>query len=86
MFGQENCSPELEIIGQQTAKNCHGLPLSIVVTGGLLSKENKTQDYWEQVAQNLKSIVRENDDRWSKILTLSYDHLPYHLKACFLYM
>lgn len=63
MFGQENCPPELKVIGQQIAKNCHGLPLSIVVIGGILSKENKTQDYSEHVAENLESIVTENDDQ-----------------------
>ncbi|CAA2984372.1 late blight resistance homolog R1B-17 [Olea europaea subsp. europaea] len=86
VFGQENCPPELEDIGRTIAKNCQGLPLTIVVIGGLLSNSSKTRDYWEYVAENLSSIIAEKDDQCLKILTLSFKHLPTHLKACFLYM
>ncbi|CAA2955556.1 late blight resistance homolog R1A-3 isoform X1 [Olea europaea subsp. europaea] len=86
VFGQENCPPELEDIGRTIAKNCHGLPLSIVVIAGLLSNVGKARDEWEHVAENLSSFIAEKDGRCSKILTLSFKHLPTHLKACFLYM
>ncbi|XP_012853776.1 PREDICTED: putative late blight resistance protein homolog R1A-3 [Erythranthe guttata] len=39
IFGkEEDCPVELEEIGKKIAKNCKGLPLSIVVIGGLLAK------------------------------------------------
>ncbi|XP_022852940.1 putative late blight resistance protein homolog R1B-16 isoform X1 [Olea europaea var. sylvestris] len=85
-FGKENCPLDLVDVGTKIAKNCRGLPLLIVVIGGLLSKGNKAKDYWEYVAENLNSIVAEEDDRCSEILNFSYKHLPSHLKACFLYM
>ncbi|CAA3012981.1 late blight resistance homolog R1B-17 [Olea europaea subsp. europaea] len=85
VFGKENCPPELVDVGMRIAKNCQGLPLLIVVIGGFLSKVNKTQDYWKYVAENLSSIIAEKDN-CLEILTLSYSHLPPHLKACFLYM
>ncbi|KAL0355827.1 UNVERIFIED_CONTAM: putative late blight resistance proteinR1B-16 [Sesamum radiatum] len=79
--------PELEEIGRKTAKGCRGLPLSIVVIGGLLAKSNNTREYWEFVAQNVTSFVNTGDDDYClKILSLSYNSLPIHLKPCFLYM
>ncbi|KAL7099393.1 hypothetical protein ACP275_09G082100 [Erythranthe tilingii] len=54
---EEDCPPELEEIGKKIAKNCKGLPLSIVVIGGLLSKSKPTREYWEYISENLNSIV-----------------------------
>uniref|UniRef100_A0A7N2MYB0 Uncharacterized protein n=1 Tax=Quercus lobata TaxID=97700 RepID=A0A7N2MYB0_QUELO len=34
VFGEGTYSPELETLGRQLVKNCHGLPLAIVVLGG----------------------------------------------------
>ncbi|KAG8378889.1 hypothetical protein BUALT_Bualt07G0031500 [Buddleja alternifolia] len=86
-FTQANRSAELEEIGKRIAKSCKGLPLAIVVIGGLLAKSNMTQEYWEFVAKKVNLLVSsENDEDCSKILLLSYNHLPIHLKPCFLYM
>ncbi|KAK4410785.1 putative late blight resistance proteinR1A-10 [Sesamum angolense] len=68
------------------AKSCGGLPLAIAVAAGILTKVDKTQHYWQKIAKNISSVVATSDDQFSNILTLSYDHLPCHLKACFLYM
>ncbi|KAL8522723.1 hypothetical protein ACS0TY_012892 [Phlomoides rotata] len=46
IFGQEDCPVELEGIGKKIAKQCKGLPLSIVVIGGLLKKSHRTEEYW----------------------------------------
>ncbi|CAA2989696.1 late blight resistance homolog R1A-10 [Olea europaea subsp. europaea] len=85
VFREANCPPELVNVGRNISKNCQGLPLLIVVIAGLLAKD-QSLDYWEYVAVNLSSITAENDDHCSKILTLSYNNLPTHLKPCFLYM
>ncbi|KAK4437283.1 putative late blight resistance proteinR1B-8 [Sesamum alatum] len=87
VFAQEECPyPELEEIGKNIAKDCDGLPLAIVVTGGLLAKSNMTQEYWKFVAENMRSFSNsEGDGHCSRILSLSYNHLPIHLKLCFLY-
>ncbi|XP_073155852.1 putative late blight resistance protein homolog R1A-10 [Henckelia pumila] len=86
VFGEEcNCPSELEIMGWSIAESCKGLPLAIVTIAGVLSKR-RTRDYWEYIARNVKSGVTGNDDRLLEILALSYNHLPHHLKACFLYM
>ncbi|KAL0341530.1 UNVERIFIED_CONTAM: putative late blight resistance proteinR1B-8 [Sesamum calycinum] len=88
VFAQKICPyPELEEFGRNIARCCRGLPLSIVVIGGLLAKSNNTREYWEFVSENVTSFVNSIDDDYClKILSLSYESLPIHLKPCFLYM
>ncbi|XP_073119061.1 putative late blight resistance protein homolog R1A-3 [Henckelia pumila] len=86
VFGDEHCPLNLQEIGKAIAKDCGGLPLSIVVIGGLLSKTEKRQTAWELIAENVTSLVFSSDDRCSDILRLSYNYLPQYLKACFLYV
>ncbi|KAL8458631.1 hypothetical protein ACS0TY_036231 [Phlomoides rotata] len=42
VFGKDDCLVELEEIGREIVRNCKGLPLSIVVIGGLLAKYKGT--------------------------------------------
>ncbi|KAL8466172.1 hypothetical protein ACS0TY_035324 [Phlomoides rotata] len=88
VLGEEgSCPLELEEIGKEIVENCRGLPLSIVVVGGLLARSKQTREYWEYIAKNLNSIVNlEEDEHCLKVLHMSYNHLPVHLKPCFLYM
>ncbi|KAL0464124.1 UNVERIFIED_CONTAM: putative late blight resistance proteinR1A-10 [Sesamum latifolium] len=86
VFEQQTCPPELERIGRTIAKSCGGLPLAIAVAAGILAKVDRTETHWEKIAKNISLAVATSDDQFSKILSLSYDHLPCHLKACFLYM
>lgn len=87
VFPQESCPLELEEIGKGIAENCKGLPLSIVVVGGLLANTEKTRERWDLIAENLYSIINlENNEHCLKILSLSYYSLPVHLKPCFLYL
>ncbi|KAL2515226.1 Disease resistance protein RPP13 [Forsythia ovata] len=87
VFGKDGCPTKLNQIGKKIVQNCQGLPLAIVVIAGLLSKATKTQHYWTYIGENLSSVIASNDDNHcSKILSLSYKHLPHHLKGCFLYI
>ncbi|XP_059308709.1 putative late blight resistance protein homolog R1A-3 [Lycium ferocissimum] len=86
VFVKEDCPPQLEEIGRQIAQKCQGLPLSIVVVAGLLSKINRTHDDWKEIAENVNSCVGSTSEQCLAILALSYNYLPYSLKACFLYM
>ncbi|KAK4394722.1 putative late blight resistance proteinR1B-12 [Sesamum angolense] len=88
VFGQKGCSyPELEKIGKDITKACGGLPLAIVAIAGLLANSNMQQQYWESIAKNVKSFANSQDnDHCLKVLSLSYNYLPLHLKACFVYM
>ncbi|XP_009789038.1 putative late blight resistance protein homolog R1B-16 [Nicotiana sylvestris] len=78
--------PEFENIGKQIALNCKGLPLAIVVIAGLLLKIGQSLDEWENIAENIVSMVSTDPDvPCMRMLALSYHHLPHHLKPCFLY-
>ncbi|KAL6577982.1 hypothetical protein OROMI_010310 [Orobanche minor] len=88
VFGEKGCCPPgFEDIGKKIGKSCKGLPLSIVVVGGLLAKSEQLIEFWENMEKNLNAIVNlEDDERCLKTLYISYKQLPVHLKPCFLYM
>ncbi|KAL0406351.1 UNVERIFIED_CONTAM: putative late blight resistance proteinR1A-10 [Sesamum latifolium] len=88
VFAQRSCSyPELEQIGKDIAKGCRGLPLALVVIGGLLAKSSMTREYCESVAKNVNSFANSQDNEHClKVLSLNYNSLPIHLKPYFLYM
>ncbi|KAH0641644.1 hypothetical protein KY289_032618 [Solanum tuberosum] len=84
-FGKNDCPAEFENVGKVIVGNCNGLPLMISVVAGSLSGK-RTLDEWNEVAQSVSSLVNLDDyQRCSGVLALSYNHLPSHLKACFLY-
>ncbi|KAI3468958.1 hypothetical protein Pfo_025621 [Paulownia fortunei] len=86
VFQQEHSPLELEIIGKMIARSCRGLPLAIVVIAGLLSTVSRNQKSWENIAEKVNLAFIANDEQFAKILSLSYTHLPHHLRPCFLYM
>ncbi|XP_058181712.1 putative late blight resistance protein homolog R1A-10 [Rhododendron vialii] len=85
IFQRETCPSELMGIGKQIAQKCQGLPLAIVVVAGILRNEEKIRERWMQVGQTLNSQIAMDQELWSKTIALSYNHLPAHLKPCFLY-
>ncbi|XP_047961708.1 putative late blight resistance protein homolog R1B-16 [Salvia hispanica] len=87
VFGEEQFPLELEKIGKEMAYNCRGLPLSIVVVGGLLKTMEHSQKVWELIRNNSTSVVNlDNNKHCLRLLKMSYNHLPVYLKPCFLYM
>ncbi|KAH6777726.1 hypothetical protein C2S51_009038 [Perilla frutescens var. frutescens] len=86
VFAHLDCPIELESIGKKIARNCSGLPLAIVVIGGILSTMTQTPSSWGMIAENVNSIISTKGEHLEKILSLSYTHLPHHLRPCFLYM
>ncbi|KAK6946456.1 NB-ARC [Dillenia turbinata] len=83
---------ELCKLGKELLKRCGGLPLLVVVLGGLLAQKSSLQEWkklHQNVGQQLREAGKEGDQKQGKvmsILELSYDDLPYHLKPCFLYL
>ncbi|XP_042059397.1 putative late blight resistance protein homolog R1A-10 [Salvia splendens] len=86
VFGEEECPLVLQEIGRKIAKDCGGLPLAISVIGGLLSKMERSENVWRKIGDNVVAAISGSDERCYSILSLSYNHLPNHLKPCFLYM
>ncbi|GJN00866.1 hypothetical protein PR202_ga18087 [Eleusine coracana subsp. coracana] len=79
---------ELEEVSNAILRKCGGLPLAITSISSLLaSKTYRTKQKWQEVCDNLGSELESNPtmEGAKQVLTLSYDDLPYHLKACFLY-
>ena len=83
----------MEEMGREMARYCGGLPLAVVVLGGLLAK-NPTLHDWERIYRNITSYLmrsgkdnyKQQDSGVSDVLVLSYQDLSYHLKSCFLYL
>ncbi|KAM7466517.1 hypothetical protein LguiB_014079 [Lonicera macranthoides] len=72
-------------------KECGGLPLAVIILGGILATKQSLSE-WEKVNQSIKSYIIRGDGMGkqegdvTKILSLSYNDLPYQLKPCFLYL
>ncbi|KAK6946364.1 NB-ARC [Dillenia turbinata] len=82
---------ELCKLGKEMVKRCRGLPLAVVVLGGLLATRLSLQE-WKKLHQNidlqLRAARKEGTHQRGKVMSvleLSYDDLPYRLKPCFLY-
>ncbi|KAM3383329.1 hypothetical protein P3S68_008904 [Capsicum galapagoense] len=81
VFANEALPYEFETVGKQIADECHGLPLTIVVVAGLLKSKRAIED-WGSVAKDVKSFVTNDpEERCSRVLGLSYDHLTSDLKT-----
>ncbi|XP_019155112.1 PREDICTED: putative late blight resistance protein homolog R1B-14 [Ipomoea nil] len=87
VFCKQPLPSKFETIGRNIVDKCRGLPLAIVVVAGLVSKPNNTLDDWENVEKEISCHASTDlAELCSRILNLSYNHLPQHLKACFLYL
>ncbi|XP_045824489.1 disease resistance protein RPM1-like [Trifolium pratense] len=78
------CPENLVAISSKIVKKCDGLPLAIVVTGGLLSCKNRSYVDWYKFSENM-NLELNKDSKINKLLALSYHDLPYNIKSCFLY-
>ncbi|KAD4982119.1 hypothetical protein R6Q59_001699 [Mikania micrantha] len=87
MFHGNDC-PEWSIEpGKQIVKNCKGLPLAVAVIAGVLAKDTHSEKFWVDIAYRTGSyIVDDQNGSVMESLALSYNHLPLHLRECFLYL
>ncbi|XP_052205823.1 probable disease resistance protein At1g58602 [Diospyros lotus] len=84
---------KMEELGMKMARQCGGLPLAIVVLGGLLATKY-TLSEWQKVYENVNSHLMNEGKLYGGgqygrilgVLSISYHELPYQLKACFLYL
>ncbi|GAA0170462.1 antimicrobial response protein [Lithospermum erythrorhizon] len=84
---QEILPKNLVNVAKVVSKSCKGLPLSIVIIGGLLHNAQRNVEMWNQIAKNVTStILSDPQGKCKDILELSYNHLSSHLKACLLYL
>ncbi|KAH6761554.1 hypothetical protein C2S52_018987 [Perilla frutescens var. hirtella] len=95
VFGNEdNCPRELHVTGLKIAEQCYGVPLTVVVVGGILVDlfvktrvPHRLRNEWENVSENVsKFIQNDKEKRITDVVELSYNRLPDYLRECFLYM
>ena len=76
---------ELEDIGREIAKRCHGVPLVAKVIGGSMSWKIEENE-WLKIQNNMVWNSQNDSKCILSILKLSFDHLyPPSLKKCFTY-
>ncbi|XP_016477229.2 late blight resistance protein R1-A-like [Nicotiana tabacum] len=85
-FQKETCPPELQDVGVQIAEYCKGLPLTVVLIGGILAKKERNVSEWCEVANNLTSHHGSVESESNLAIQLSYCYLPDHLRHCLLTM
>ncbi|KAL6346595.1 hypothetical protein AAG906_000213 [Vitis piasezkii] len=74
-----------ERLGMKMVRHCGGLPVAIIVLGGLLATKHTLKD-WEMVYRNINSYLRRGKGHEqefggvSEVLASSYYDLPYQLK------
>jgi len=83
---------EMEAMGKEMVTHCGGLPLAVKALGGLLANKHTVPE-WKRVSDNIGSQIVGGsclDDNSlnsvNRILSLSYEDLPTHLKHRFLYL
>ena len=77
---------KIEEFGKKMLQYCGGLPLAVVVLGGIF-RTKKTLWQWNEVHENIKSYLDKGEKIGKegdvpKVLAYSY----YDLKPCFLYL
>ncbi|XP_042509791.1 putative disease resistance protein RGA4 [Macadamia integrifolia] len=77
-------TPNMVAIGKEIVKKCGGLPLAAKALGGLMHIK-KDEQHWLSIKDNEIWDLPMDKNGVLPALKLSYDHLPSHLKQCFLY-
>ncbi|PHT44764.1 hypothetical protein CQW23_13922 [Capsicum baccatum] len=83
-FGNDSCPDELLEVGREIARNCKGLPLVADLIAGVIVGREKTKTAWLEIRNNLNSFILNSEVEVMKVIELSYDRLPNHLKPCLL--
>ncbi|KAJ1273942.1 hypothetical protein BS78_05G024500 [Paspalum vaginatum] len=68
--------------GREIVNKCSGVPLAIKVLAGVL-RDKKRVEEWNAMRDSNLLDVEDKGYRVSACLTLSYLHLPSHVKQCF---
>ncbi|CAI9096251.1 OLC1v1032349C1 [Oldenlandia corymbosa var. corymbosa] len=86
VFGENSCPADKEEYEVRILKKCAGLPLAIVVIAGILVNQRERTDWWRRVAEDVNYYDARNQEQTYDVIKLSYNHMPYSLKPCFLYL
>jgi NB-ARC domain len=81
---RNECPEDLLVLAGQFSNKCGGLPLALVVLGGMLAKKQFTYPIWNKVMETMNWHTNEQKV-CIEIISTSYDNLPLALKSCFMY-
>lgn len=82
----DDCPADLCGVTEKILNKCGGVPLAIITTACLLASKPRNSEEWDKVNKSI-GLGLENNldvDKMRKILSLSYNDLPFHLKTCLL--
>ncbi|KAJ3687660.1 hypothetical protein LUZ61_016824 [Rhynchospora tenuis] len=86
----QKCPSDLLELAHEISKKCKGLRLALIVVGCILRTKDKTKNAWESVLKQMDWYRNLDDDPEFRfgmhIVMMSYEDMPYYLKACFLYL
>ncbi|XP_078175712.1 disease resistance protein RPP13-like [Carex rostrata] len=80
----EECPKDLLELAPEISKKCKGLPLALIVLGGILATKELAYPAWERVLETMN--WHSDGSSCMQILAMSYDDMPFYLKACFQYL
>ncbi|KAJ4789396.1 Disease resistance family protein [Rhynchospora pubera] len=78
------CPSDLIELAKELSKKCEGLPLALIVLGGILSTRRQTYRDWNKVLDTMDWHQEGKD--CMNVLAMSYEDMPYYLKPCFTYL
>ncbi|XP_078159334.1 putative disease resistance RPP13-like protein 3 isoform X2 [Carex rostrata] len=86
---QQHVQPEkypthLLDLAKRLTKKCGGLPLALIVLGGILTRRDRNYTAWNTLYETIDWHDKDGI-HCSQVLARSYEDLPQHLKDCFLY-
>ncbi|XP_050379749.1 putative disease resistance RPP13-like protein 1 [Argentina anserina] len=73
-----------QAIGEGIVRRCAGLPLAVKRFGVLLRSRTE-EDEWKDILDRPIWDLPDDESNILQVLSLSYHHLPAHLKPCFAY-
>ncbi|KAM3376257.1 hypothetical protein P3S68_014972 [Capsicum galapagoense] len=85
-FGEQSCPDELLDVGKEIAQNCKGILLVADLIAGVILGLEKEKTVWLEVRNNLRSFILNSEVDVMKVIELSYNRLPHHLKPCLIYL
>lgn len=86
-FQGESHTDQLEELSWKIVERWQGLPLAIVLAGSLLKSKDMNLMEWNKVHGDLASESANKDYKNAmKLLSFSYNCLPYNLKSCLLHL
>ncbi|RCV39135.1 hypothetical protein SETIT_8G199800v2 [Setaria italica] len=78
---------ELIKLSEKILHKYGGVPLAIIMISGLLATKGGNKREWYKVCNSIGTSIKDTiDEKMKRILSLSYDDLPSHLRTCLLYL